>query len=160
MEIKEIKNQIKEKFKNIISKNPRGSGDMSEEYTVKEDLKYTKSHEWIKVEGNLGTIGISDYAQKQLGDITYVEFEAFEDDEVSPKDVFATIEAVKSASPCYSPVSGTIAELNFELEDEPEVINSDPFGKGWIVKIEITDLGDLDGLLTSQEYEKFLEEGQ
>lgn len=125
---------------------------MDGKYKVPEDLKYTKNHEWIRVEGTTGIIGVTDFAQDQLGDITYIEFEAFEDDEVKCKDIFATIEAVKSAEPCYLPAGGRVTELNYGLEDEPEKVNSDPFGEGWIIKIELGDEGELDDLQSPQQY--------
>lgn len=116
------------------------------------ELKYTKEHEWIRVEGETAYVGITDYAQSQLGDIVFVECDTV-GDEIAEGDVFGTIEAVKTVSDLYSPVSGEILEFNEELEDAPELVNKDPYGKGWIIKISISDASELDGLLTAAEYE-------
>ncbi len=116
------------------------------------ELKYTKEHEWIRVEGETAYVGITDYAQSQLGDIVFVECDTV-GDEIAEGDVFGTIEAVKTVSDLYSPVSGEVLEFNEELEDAPELVNKDPYGKGWIIKISISDASELDGLLTAAEYE-------
>ncbi len=116
------------------------------------ELKYTKEHEWIRVEGEIAYVGITDYAQSQLGDIVFVECDTV-GDEIAEGDVFGTIEAVKTVSDLYSPVSGEVLEFNEELEDAPELVNEDPYGKGWIIKISIADSSELDGLLTAAEYE-------
>jgi len=129
---------------------------MAEEYEIAQDLKYTKNHEWIRVEGGMGTVGVTDFAQQQLGDITYIEFEMEEEDELDVGDTFATVEAVKASEPCYLPASGTVTELNYELEDEPELVNKDPYGKGWMVKLEIRDPSELDDLLTPGQYGELL----
>ncbi len=105
---------------------------------VPEDLRYVKSHEWIKVEGSTATVGITDFAQSELGDVVFVDITAGVGDEVSAGDVFGTIEAVKTVSDLYAPVSGTIQEINSGMSDAPEQINTDPYGKGWMVKIEVT----------------------
>ncbi len=126
---------------------------MAEEYDVPKDLKFTKNHEWIRVEGSIGVIGVSDFAQKQLGDITYIELEVEEGDEIAAGDMYATVEAVKASEPCYAPAGGAVTELNYELEDEPEMVNQDPYGKGWMVKVEISDATDLDKLLSPAGYE-------
>ena len=131
---------------------------MEEDYEIMKDLKYTKNHEWIRVEGNVGVIGVSDFAQKQLGDITYIEFEMEEEEELGVGEIFATVEAVKASEPCYLPASGRITELNYELEDEPELVNKEPFGKGWMVKIELSDEAELDDLLSAEAYGQLLEE--
>ncbi len=120
-----------------------------------KEFRYTKDHEWIKVEGNIGTVGITDYAQKQLGDIVYVELPEV-DDEFSKGDEVATVESVKAASPIFIPVSGKIVEVNEELEDSPELLNQDPHGKGWIFKVELSDEGELDELLTAESYEELI----
>ena len=133
---------------------------MAEDYEIMKDLKYTKNHEWIRVEGNSGIVGVSDFAQKQLGDITYIEFEMEEDEELDAGAMFATVEAVKASEPCYLPVSGRITELNYGLEDEPELVNKDPYGKGWMVKIELSDEAELDVLLSPGMYKKLLDEGE
>jgi glycine cleavage system H protein len=122
-----------------------------------EDLKYTKDHEWIKVEGNIGIIGITDFAQKELGDIVYIEVEE-EGLEVDEGESFGTIEAVKTVSDLFMPVPGTIQEFNESLEGEPELVNSDPYGKGWILKIELKDVGSVDDLLSSEDYQKLIAE--
>lgn len=122
---------------------------------VKKDLFYTESHEWVKVEGNIATVGISDFAQDQLGDIVYAEA-VEEDTEVAVEDSVGSVESVKMASDIYAPVAGKIIAANVELEDEPEVINDEPF-ESWFVKIEMSDPADLDKLLNADDYEKFIE---
>ncbi|MGD9327780.1 MAG: glycine cleavage system protein GcvH [Cyclobacteriaceae bacterium] len=122
-----------------------------------EDLKYTKDHEWIKVDGNIGIIGITDFAQKELGDIVYIEVEE-EGLDVDEGESFGTIEAVKTVSDLFMPVAGTIQEFNESLEGEPELVNSDPYGKGWILKIELKDVGSVDDLLSSEDYQKLIAE--
>lgn len=124
---------------------------------VPDDLKYSKDHEWVKVEGDSATIGITDHAQSALGDITYVELPEEEED-FSAGDSFGTVESVKAASDCYMPVSGKISEINEELENTPEVINSDPYGDGWLIKVELADTGELDKLMDAAAYETFLSE--
>lgn len=116
---------------------------------IPENLKYTKDHEWIKVDGNTGTIGITDYAQGELGDIIYVDVTSVGND-VNAGDSFGTIEAVKTVSDMYAPVAGKIIEFNSAVNDNPVVVNQDPYGAGWLVKMEIT--GSLDGLLSADEY--------
>ena len=131
---------------------------MTEEFKIDNDLKYTNNHEWIRVEGDSGLVGVTDFAQKQLGDITYIEFEAEEDDEVEAGEIFTTVEAVKASEPCYLPASGRIIELNYELEDEPELVNKDPYRKGWMVKIALLEPSELAKLLGPDEYRKLLKE--
>ena len=117
------------------------------------DLKYSKEHEWVRVEGNNGYVGISDFAQKELGDIVYVEVETV--GETIAKDaVFGTVEAVKTVSDLFLPVSGKVLEKNTALNDNPEAVNTDPYGKGWMVKIEITNPAELEGLMDSEGYKK------
>ncbi|MFT5126345.1 MAG: glycine cleavage system H protein [Verrucomicrobiales bacterium] len=118
---------------------------------VPQDLKYTKSHEWIKVEADGVTIGISDFAQAQLGDLTFVELPSV-GDTVNAGDDVAVVESVKAASDVYAPVSGTVIAVNEALEDSPELINSDAFGDGWMFKVELSDAAQLDGLLTPEDY--------
>ncbi|MCB6974839.1 MULTISPECIES: glycine cleavage system protein GcvH [Butyricimonas] len=118
---------------------------------VPAELKYTKEHEWIRVEGEEAYVGITDYAQSQLGDIVFVEVET-EGDELEAGDTFGTIEAVKTVSDLYLPVSGEVLEFNSELEDQPDLVNKDPYGKGWIIKIKISDEAQLDGLLSADAY--------
>lgn len=122
---------------------------------VPAELKYTKEHEWIRVEGDEAVVGITDYAQSQLGDIVFVECETV-GDELEAGDTFGTIEAVKTVSDLYLPVSGEILEFNPELEDEPELVNKDPYGKGWIVKIKLSDDAELDGLLSADAYKAII----
>jgi glycine cleavage system H protein len=122
---------------------------------IPSDLKYTKDHEWVKVEGDVATVGITDYAQGELGDIVYIDVDTL-DEEVSRDEVFGTVEAVKTVSDLFMPLSGEVAELNEELEDEPEVVNTDPYGKGWIIKIKISDMSEVDALLSADEYKESL----
>lgn len=119
------------------------------------DLKYTESHEWVRIEGNKGTVGITDHAQEQLGDIVFVELPEI-GTQVNKGDVLGSIESVKSVSDVYSPVFGTVVETNEKLLDNPELVNQDPYGKGWIAVIEITDTDSLSELLTAEEYESEL----
>jgi glycine cleavage system H protein len=112
--------------------------------TFPSDIKYAKSHEWLRTEGSNGVVGISDYAQSELGDIVFVDITASVGDELSKGDVFGTIEAVKTVSDVYMPAAGKIVEINQQIVDAPETINKDPYGEGWLVKIEVTgDGGDL-----------------
>lgn len=115
------------------------------------ELKYTKDHEWVKVEGNEAYIGITDFAQRELGDIVYIDINTV-GDEINKDDVFGTVEAVKTVSDLFMPVTSTVLEVNGELNDNPELVNSDPYGKGWMVKVSITDASSLDELLTSDAY--------
>ncbi len=116
-----------------------------------ENLKYTKDHEWLKVEGDEAFIGITDFAQGELGDIVFVEVETV-GEEFAAEEVFGTIEAVKTVSDMFMPISGEVLEFNPKLEDTPELINSDPYGEGWIIKIRIKDPSELDNMLSSTEY--------
>ncbi|HUI25974.1 MAG TPA: glycine cleavage system protein GcvH [Candidatus Kryptonia bacterium] len=120
-----------------------------------EDLKYSKEHEWVLVEGDVATIGITDYAQEQLGDIVFVELPAI-GDKASKDEAFSVVESVKAVSDVYAPVSGKVLEVNDDLPDSPEMLNEDPYGDGWMVKIEMTDKTDLDDLMTAAEYEEFV----
>ena len=115
------------------------------------ELKYTKDHEWVSISGNEATIGITDFAQRELGDIVYVDINSV-GTEVSKEEVFGTIEAVKTVSDLYMPVTGTILAINDELNNGPELVNSDPYGNGWIIKITISDAAELDGLLSADDY--------
>ncbi len=119
------------------------------------ELKYTKEHEWIRVEGDEAFVGITDYAQSQLGDIVFVECETV-GDSLEAGETFGTVEAVKTVSDLYLPVAGEVLEFNEELEGEPELVNKDPYGKGWIVKIKITDEAELEGLLSAAAYEALI----
>jgi glycine cleavage system H protein len=117
------------------------------------DLKYSKEHEWVRVDGNTATVGISDFAQKELGDIVFVEIETV-GDTIEKDAVFGTVEAVKTVSDLFLPVAGKIIEKNQSLNDAPEVVNSDPYGSGWMVKIEISNPADLDSLMDAEAYKK------
>lgn len=118
---------------------------------VPNELKYTEDHEWIKIDGNTGTIGVTDYAQGELGDVVFVDIP--EDlEEVEKGEAFGTIEAVKTVSDLFSPCDGKVLEVNTKLADEPQSVNSDPYGDGWLIKIEINDQSQLDGLLDADAY--------
>ncbi len=117
------------------------------------DLYYTEQHEWLKVDGQTGLIGITDFAQNALGDVTFVELPAV-DDEIKKGDELIVIESTKAASDVYAPVSGKIIEVNQAMEDEPERINSDPYGKGWLVKIQLDDASEIETLLSPEAYEQ------
>ncbi len=119
---------------------------------VPTELKYTKEHEWVKVEGNIATVGITEFAQQELGDIVFVEIET-EGEELNQEEVFGTVEAVKTVSDLFMPVSGTVTEVNPAIQDSPEVINTDAFGEGWMIKIEMKDASEIDGLLSAEEYQ-------
>lgn len=119
------------------------------------DLKYTKDHEWIRVEGNVGYVGITDYAQSELGEIVYVDITT-EGETVEKEEVFGTIEAVKTVSDLFMPISGEVIEANAELDDKPELVNEDVYGNGWLIKISISDPAELDELLSAAEYEQLI----
>lgn len=121
-----------------------------------EDLKYTKDHEWISLEGNVATIGITDYAQRELGDIVFVEVETIGKD-LEAGEVFGTVEAVKTVSDLFLPVAGTITELNPELKNSPESVNNDPYGKGWMVKMTVKDPADVEALMDAAAYETLVQ---
>ena len=123
---------------------------------ILEGLKYSESHEWVKVEGNIAVIGVSDFAQKEMGDITYVDMPA-EDDEVVAGEEFGALESVKAASDLISPVSGTVTEVNADLEDAPEKINEDAYAN-WIIKVEMSDPSELDSLLDAAAYKALIGE--
>lgn len=118
---------------------------------VPAGLKYSKEHEWVRVEGDVATIGITDFAQGELGDIIYVDIETV-GEELSANDVFGSVEAVKTVSDLFLPVSGEIIELNAKLADEPELVNTDPYGEGWMIKLKIADASELDALLDADAY--------
>jgi glycine cleavage system H protein len=115
------------------------------------NLKYSKDHEWVSIEGTTGVIGITDFAQHELGDIVYVDINTI-GDTVAKNVVFGTVEAVKTVSDLYMPIGGKVLEVNKGLESNPEAVNKDPYGNGWIIKLEISDLADLDDLMDSEEY--------
>lgn len=118
---------------------------------IPENLKYTEEHEWIKLDNNIATVGITDFAQGELGDIVYIEIDSL-DNELLANDVFGTVEAVKTVSDLFMPIDGKVIELNSKLEDNPELVNDDPYGEGWIIKIEVSNSNDNQGLLSAEEY--------
>ena len=117
---------------------------------IPSELKYTKEHEWIKVEGNIGTVGVTEHAQSELGDVVYLDFN--DNATVAAGETFGTIEAVKTVADLYAPVSGTIIECNIVLNDGPEQVNQDPYGAGWLMKIELSNPAELDGLMDADAY--------
>lgn len=122
---------------------------------IPSELKYTKDHEWVKVDGDIVTVGITDFAQGELGDIVYVEVETL-DETLDAEEIFGTVEAVKTVSDLFLPVSGEIVEFNESLEDEPEKVNSDPYGDGWMIKVKCSDLSQLDDLLSADDYKALI----
>ena len=122
---------------------------------VPEDLKYTKDHEWVRIEGESVVVGITDFAQKELGDIVYVDVDT-EGDSIEQEEVFGSVEAVKTVSDLMMPVSGEIVAFNEVLEDEPELVNSDPYGRGWMIKVLISDFTELDSLLSADQYKELI----
>ena len=122
---------------------------------IPEDLLYTKEHEWAKIVNNNVTVGITDFAQGQLGDIIFIEFPNI-GDEFSKNDIFGEIEAVKTVSELFIPFSGKINEINNKLEDSPEIVNSDPYGDGWLIKIELSNINEKDALMTASAYEEYI----
>lgn len=119
------------------------------------ELKYTKDHEWVKIDGDIATVGITDFAQSELGDIVYVEVETL-DETLAAEEIFGTVEAVKTVSDLFLPLSGEIVEFNSALEDEPEKVNKDPYGDGWMIKIKCSNLSEIDSLLSSEEYKNLI----
>ena len=122
---------------------------------IPSELKYTKDHEWIKVEGDVITVGITDFAQGELGDIVYVEVETV-DETLDVEEIFGTVEAVKTVSDLFLPVSGEVIKFNELLEDEPEKVNTDPYGDGWMIKVKVSDASQLDDLLDADAYKELL----
>ena len=123
--------------------------------SIPANLKYTKDHEWVSLEGDIATVGITHFAQKELGDIVYVEVETL--DQILEKDeVFGTVEAVKTVSDLFLPLSGEIIEFNEALESKPEIVNSDPYGEGWMIKIKISNSAEIDSLLSSESYKELI----
>ncbi|MEL0652098.1 glycine cleavage system protein GcvH [Algibacter sp. TI.3.09] len=122
---------------------------------IPSELKYTKDHEWIKVDGDVVTIGITDFAQSELGDIVYVEVETL-DETLEAEEVFGTVEAVKTVSDLFLPVSGEIIEFNEALEDEPEKVNTDPYGDGWMIKVKCSDVSQIEGLMSADDYKALI----
>lgn len=122
---------------------------------IPSNLKYTKDHEWVSVDGDIATVGITDFAQKELGDIVYVEVETL-DQTLDKDEVFGTVEAVKTVSDLFLPVSGEIVEFNDELERKPESVNTDPYGDGWMIKVKMSDASELSDLLDSEAYKNLI----
>jgi glycine cleavage system H protein len=122
---------------------------------IPSELKYTKDHEWVRIEGDIATIGITDFAQGELGDIVYVEVETV-DETLDAEEIFGTVEAVKTVSDLFLPMAGEIIEFNEILEDEPEKVNSDPYGDGWMIKLKCSDLSQADNLLSADDYKKLV----
>ncbi len=122
---------------------------------IPSELKYTKDHEWISIEGDIATIGITDFAQSELGDIVYVEVETV-DETLEVEAIFGTVEAVKTVSDLFLPLSGEIIEFNEALEDEPEIVNSDPYGNGWMIKLKISNSSEIDNLMSADAYKALI----
>jgi len=120
-----------------------------------ENLRYTKDHEWVKIDGDEATVGITDFAQRELGDIVYVEIESVGKD-LKAGEIFGTVEAVKTVSDLYLPLSGTVNEVNPNLNSNPEAVNNDPYGEGWMIKMKVSNLADVDGLLSAQAYQNLV----
>lgn len=136
-----------------VSRNPEGF-PIKTNYlamNIPADLKYTREHEWIRAEGNTASVGITDFAQKELGDIVFLEIETVDED-LEKEEIFGTVEAVKTVSDLFMPVSGKVLEVNPELEGTPALVNSDPYGAGWLIKVEIADPSELNELLSADEY--------
>jgi glycine cleavage system H protein len=123
---------------------------------IPTDLKYTKDHEWIKIENDIATIGITDFAQGELGDIVYVDVDTL-DDTVEEGEVFGSVEAVKTVSDLFMPLTGEVVEFNSELEEDPEFVNTDPYGKGWMIKMNISDPSQITDLLDAEAYQKLIQ---
>jgi glycine cleavage system H protein len=123
---------------------------------IPADLKYTQDHEWVRVEGDVAVVGVTDFAQGELGDVVFVEIET-EGEELDKGETFGTVEAVKTVSDLFMPVGGEVLEFNEVLADEPELVNKDPYGKGWMIKIKIADTTELDDLLSAEDYQKMVE---
>ena len=123
---------------------------------IPENLKYTKDHEWIRIEGEIGVVGVTDFAQGELGDVVFIEVETV-GETLSKEEAFGTIEAVKTVSDMFMPVSGEVAEFNEALSDTPEKVNTDPYGEGWIVKIKISDISETEELLDAEKYKELIE---
>ncbi|MBP94015.1 glycine cleavage system H protein [Bizionia echini] len=122
---------------------------------IPAELKYTKDHEWVKLEGDVATVGITDFAQGELGDIVYVEVETV-DETLDADEIFGSVEAVKTVSDLFLPVAGEIIEFNESLEDAPETVNTDPYGAGWMIKVKCANVSDLDGLLSAEAYKELI----
>jgi glycine cleavage system H protein len=124
---------------------------------IPEDLHYSKDHEWVRVSGDIATIGITDYAQNSLGDVVYVELPKV-GDELAAQEAFGSVESVKAVSELFTPVSGKVTEVNDALQDDPEKVNTDPYGEAWMIRVQMSSPGEVDSLLTVAEYEDFTKE--
>ena len=123
---------------------------------IPEELKYTEEHEWVRIEDNIAVVGITDFAQGELGDIVYLEIDTL-DSQIDSNEVFGTVEAVKTVSDLFMPITGKVIEVNPSLEDKPELVNEDPYGKGWIIKIHITEESQIDSLLSPSDYKNLID---
>ena len=123
---------------------------------IPEELKYTEEHEWVRIEDNIAVVGITDFAQGELGDIVYLEIDTL-DSQIDSNQVFGTVEAVKTVSDLFMPIAGRVIEVNSSLEDAPELVNDDPYGKGWIIKIEISEQTQIDSLLSPSDYKNLID---
>ncbi|MBT3386199.1 MAG: glycine cleavage system protein GcvH [Prolixibacteraceae bacterium] len=123
---------------------------------IPEELKYTKDHEWVQIEGEVATVGVTDFAQGELGDVVFVEIET-EGEELSKGELFGTVEAVKTVSDLFMPVGGEVTEVNEALADEPELVNKDPYGAGWMIKIKFADSSELENMMSAEDYQKMIE---
>ena len=123
---------------------------------IPEELKYTEEHEWVRIEDNIAVVGITDFAQGELGDIVYLEIDTL-DSQIDSNEVFGTVEAVKTVSDLFMPITGKVIEVNPSLEDKPELVNEDPYGKGWIIKIHITEESQIDNLLSPSDYKNLID---
>ena len=122
---------------------------------IPADLKYTKDHEWVKIDGDVATVGITDFAQGELGDVVYVEIETL-DESLAEGEVFGTVEAVKTVSDLYMPLDGEVIEVNEGIESDPEVVNKDPYGEGWMIKVAMNDASQVDGLMSAADYKELV----
>ena len=123
---------------------------------IPEELKYTEEHEWVRIENDIAVVGITDFAQGELGDIVYLEIDTL-DSQIDSNEVFGTVEAVKTVSDLFMPITGKVIEVNPSLEDKPELVNEDPYGKGWIIKIHITEESQIDSLLSPSDYKNLID---
>ena len=123
---------------------------------IPEELKYTEEHEWVRIEDNIAVVGITDFAQGELGDIVYLEIDTL-DSQIDSNEVFGTVEAVKTVSDLFMPVAGKVVEVNSSLEDNPELVNEDPYGEGWIIKIHIIEESQIDSLLSPSDYKNLID---
>ena len=123
---------------------------------IPEELKYTEEHEWVRIEDNIAVVGITDFAQGELGDIVYLEIDTL-DSQIDSNEVFGTVEAVKTVSDLFMPIAGKVVEVNPSLEDKPELVNDDPYGEGWIIKIDISEQSQIDSLLSPSDYKNLID---